>query len=172
MISMETIRTLYAYHIALHRRTWDSIMALSDAQFVQDVPYSIGSLRNHAVHLASVEQRWFARVVGNPPPDRLVYAEYPTRESARAACDAAEARISAALEMLTDADLPRPIAYEVRRVDPVERTIRATSAVWQILVHVVNHGTDHRAQMLRILHEFGAPTFEQDMMIHWWEMAE
>lgn len=36
MISMATIRALYAYHIALHRRTWDSIMTLSDAQFVQN----------------------------------------------------------------------------------------------------------------------------------------
>lgn len=172
MITMDQIRTLYAYHIALHRRAWDSIMTLSDAQFVQDVPYSIGSLRNHAVHLASVEQRWFSRIMGDPLPDRLVYTDYPTREAARTAWDTTEARIIAALESLTDADLPRTVDYVVRRVDPVERTIAATSAVWQILVHVVNHATDHRAQMLRILHESGAPTFEQDIMIHWWEMAE
>ena len=35
---------------------------------------------------------------------------------------------------------------------------------WQVLLHVVNHGTDHRGQILRILHDFGAPTFDQDLM--------
>jgi uncharacterized damage-inducible protein DinB len=28
--------------------------------------------------------------------------------------------------------------------------------------------TDHRAQMLRTLHDFGAPTFEQDMIFYLW----
>ncbi len=27
--------------------------------------------------------------------------------------------------------------------------------VWQVLLHVVSHGTDHRSQMLRILHDMG-----------------
>jgi uncharacterized damage-inducible protein DinB len=34
--------------------------------------------------------------------------------------------------------------------------------VWQVLLHVVNHGTDHRAQMLKILHDFGVKTESQD----------
>jgi uncharacterized damage-inducible protein DinB len=33
---------------------------------------------------------------------------------------------------------------------------------------MVNHGTDHRAQILRLLYDLGAPTFEQDMIIYWW----
>jgi uncharacterized damage-inducible protein DinB len=36
------------------------------------------------------------------------------------------------------------------------------------VAHVVNHGTDHRAQVLRILYELGAPTFEQDIMEYLW----
>ena len=36
--------------------------------------------------------------------------------------------------------------------------------VWQVLVHVVNHGTDHRAQILRILHELGVKTQSQDFI--------
>ncbi len=34
--------------------------------------------------------------------------------------------------------------------------------LWQILIHVVNHGTDHRAQLLALLHQVGAKTFPQD----------
>ncbi len=32
----------------------------------------------------------------------------------------------------------------------------------QLLVHVVNHATEHQGQILRMAHDLGAPTFEQD----------
>jgi uncharacterized damage-inducible protein DinB len=34
--------------------------------------------------------------------------------------------------------------------------------VWQVLLHVVNHGTDHRAQILRLLNDLGVKTISQD----------
>ena len=33
-----------------------------------------------------------------------------------------------------------------------------------MLLHLVNHGTDHRAQMLAMLNSLGAPTFAQDYL--------
>ena len=43
-------------------------------------------------------------------------------------------------------------------------------ARWQILLHMVNHGTDHRAQILARLHELGAPTTEQDLVLYLWNV--
>ncbi|MBK6794482.1 MAG: hypothetical protein IPG80_18510 [Anaerolineales bacterium] len=34
--------------------------------------------------------------------------------------------------------------------------------LWQVLLHVVNHATDHRAQLLRALHDLGVDTKSQD----------
>jgi len=42
-------------------------------------------------------------------------------------------------------------------------------AVWQVLWHVVNHGTDHRAQLLRELHDLGAATKGQDFIFYVYE---
>ena len=39
---------------------------------------------------------------------------------------------------------------------------------WQVLLHVANHGTDHRATILQKLHEYGAPTFDQDFVLWLW----
>ena len=36
--------------------------------------------------------------------------------------------------------------------------------VWAVLQHVAQHGMDHRAQMLAMLHGLGAPTFAQDFI--------
>lgn len=165
-MQLTTIRQLFTYHHAAQNRLWPCLDHLTDAQFVQEVAYSNGSIRNHMVHLMSVEQRWFARVLGKPLPERLDYAAYPTRASVRTAWDAIQARIESYLaDELTDEDMMRPVRYIMRRPHGDEEH---TNAVWEILVHVVNHGTNHRAQLLRILHDFGAPTFEQDMMIFWW----
>jgi uncharacterized damage-inducible protein DinB len=38
--------------------------------------------------------------------------------------------------------------------------------LWQVLLHVVNHGTDHRAQLLRFLHDLGAETESQDYIFY------
>jgi uncharacterized damage-inducible protein DinB len=38
--------------------------------------------------------------------------------------------------------------------------------VWQVLLHVVNHGTDHRAQLLRLLNDLGVKTVSQDYIFY------
>ena len=34
--------------------------------------------------------------------------------------------------------------------------------LWQVLIQVANHGTDHRAQILRLLSDLGVKTVSQD----------
>ena len=34
--------------------------------------------------------------------------------------------------------------------------------VWQVLLHVANHGTDHRAKLIRVLNDLGIKTTSQD----------
>jgi uncharacterized damage-inducible protein DinB len=41
--------------------------------------------------------------------------------------------------------------------------------VWQVLLHVVNHGADHRAQILRLLNDLGLETAGQDYIFHVYE---
>jgi uncharacterized damage-inducible protein DinB len=38
--------------------------------------------------------------------------------------------------------------------------------VWQVLLHVVNHCTDHRAQLLRLLSDLGLQTSYQDYIFY------
>ena len=37
---------------------------------------------------------------------------------------------------------------------------------WQVLLHVVNHGIDHRAQFLRVLNDLGVRTEYQDYIFY------
>jgi uncharacterized damage-inducible protein DinB len=157
MSSLDIIRGLIAYNYALHDRLWESIKHLSDEQFVTDIPYSHGSVRNHVIHIAGVDDRLLRGLRGEP----AARAFQPLPSANPLLADAQQLWMSVSADMqsyvatLTDVDLAA--------VPPGMAEPR-----WQILTHVVNHGTDHRAQLLRILHDFGAPTFDQDLIFHWW----
>ena len=62
-------------------------------------------------------------------------------------CDRVEQSMRNYLAELRDAML-----FEKPIIEPEEDK---DLIVWQVLLHVVNHGTDHRAQVLRILNDLG-----------------
>ena len=157
------IRTLIEYHYGMFDRVWDYIMRLSDAQFVQEVDYSIGSVRNHMLHVLAIDQRWIARLQGHPLPDSLSPTEYDTRSAVRAEWDKAASYVMNYVNSVDEAELARVVRFDF---DLPGNKIYS-SPVSDVLMHLVNHGTDHRAQILRLLNDFGAPTIEQDYL--WWD---
>jgi len=157
MTIVDLIYTFVEFNDALHRRTWESIMTLSDEQFVTEIDFSHGSLRNQMVHLAGVDRRWLRGLKEQPDarsfrPDP---ASYPSRQSAYELWDGVALEVKEYAAGLDEAALLRTPQ-------------RMYGPAWQVLLHMVNHGTDHRAQVLRILHDFGAPTFDQDLIFHLW----
>ena len=151
-------RHFYDYHFAENRKTWDSyVMSLSQEQFVQPVDYSLGSVRNHIVHLINVDTTWFCELRGVELPVWLNPADFDDRDIIRARWDGAEQTMRGYLATLRD---------EMLFDKPVPDGEDKDLMVWQMLLHVVNHGTDHRAQLLRVLHDFGVETASQDYIFY------
>ena len=155
-MELELIKTFVTYHIDMTRRVWDSINQITDEQFLADDVYSRGSIRNLMVHLVSTDRRWLAGLKNQPDVGHLNFEDYSTRVTAREAFQNVTKDLTEYISTLTREDLN-------------ENTDQVAEPRWQILLHLVNHGTDHRATVLEKLHEFGAPTFPQDFIIWLWE---
>lgn len=153
------IRVLFDYNAWANAQVWRCMDSMSDAQFVEDTGYSLGSVRNHLVHMASVDSRWFARVRGQRLPDAFDPQNYTTREEVSRLWSVVYDDLGIVLEHLSDEALQQLITYTARGET-------FTHEAWKMLLHVLNHSTDHRAQMLWTLHRLGQKTVEQDFIYY------
>lgn len=158
-MSVEMIQLFIEYHIDMTRRVWDAIDEITDEQFLADDVYSRGSIRNLMVHLASTDRRWLAGLKNLEDVGHLTLEDYSTRASARETFESTAKDLAEYSATLTEEALNNP-------TDKVEQP------QWQILLHLVNHGTDHRATVLQQLNEFGVETFAQDFIIWLWEKSK
>jgi uncharacterized damage-inducible protein DinB len=156
-MNADAFRHLYNYHFAENRKIWDSyIMPLSQEQFTQHVDYSMGSVRNQLVHLMNVDDAWFSDLQSIKGPESLNPPDSDDRDLIRAAWDNVEQNMRAYLAKLRDDMLfTKPLGGEDKDL-----------ILWQVLLHVINHGTDHRAQILRLLNDLGAKTTAQDYIFY------
>ena len=156
-MNADAFRHLYAYHFAANRKIWDSgVTRLSDVAFTRDGSYSHGSVRDQVLHLMGVDDAWFSEVRDEPMLEPLDDAGRSDRRLIRARWDEVEGRMRDYLASLRDDMLAQR---------PVPEGEDAGLRLWQILIHVVNHGTDHRAQLLRQLNDLGVDTESQGYFV-------
>lgn len=151
--------TLLDYHIWANRQIWPCVAALSEEQYTQEVDYSAGSLFNQMFHL--VQTDWWAifTLKGTFPekddPTRFEQADLADRAALRAKWDELEGQLR---------DLAAPLSDDVwsKTVTmPDGQGGSFDSTVWEMLYATVNHGTNHRAQVLKLVDELGGETVEQ-----------
>jgi len=157
-MNANAFRHLSDYHFAENRKVWDYVTSLSLEQFTQNVNYSHGSVRDQIVHLIDAEDVWFSELRDVQPSEPLPPADSDDRETIREHWDRVEQNMRAYLAELRDEMLfDKPIKEPEEDKDLI---------VWQVLLHVANHATDHRAQLLRVLHDLGVETTYQDYIFY------
>ncbi len=161
-MNADAFRHFYNYHFAENRKVWEHVASLTFEQFTQKVDYTRGSVREQLVHLLDAEDMWFSELRGVEPSEPLPdTVEADDRDAIRAHWDKVEKNIRAYL-----ADLQDDVLFSKPIKEPEEDQILT---VWQVLLHVANHATDHRAQLLRALHDLGVDTKYQDYIFYVYE---
>jgi uncharacterized damage-inducible protein DinB len=148
-MTLDYARTLVDYHYWARDRMLDAVAALDADAYVRDLGSSFPSVRDTLQHTYGAEvvslQRWCGETPATFP------ATFPDDvHGLRDAWRAHELAFRAFVDSLDDAALQQVVHY--RLLSGAE----ASSALWQMLVHVVNHATYHRGQVTTLLRQLGA----------------
>jgi uncharacterized damage-inducible protein DinB len=134
------------------RRLLDAIANLSPEDLERPNGISHGSILGTLAHVQWADWIWYTRVVGpmEKPGGTLAALQTEWPELQR--------RWEAWADSASDADLQRDLTYKLMNGTEI------TSPIWQIVLHVVNHGTLHRGQVAGMLRQLNIAPPNTDMI--------
>lgn len=163
-MNKQDILTLFDYNYWASARIWKALLQVTPEQFTAKNTSSYGSLRGTLVHTLLAEVIWRRRIQGEPQPVGFpLEADFPTPQSLVAFCQADEQVQRAFLSGLSEEFLQSTLEYKNTKGVPFQ------NVVWNILAHVVNHGTQHRAEAAAMLTDFGHSPGDVDMILYFRE---
>jgi uncharacterized damage-inducible protein DinB len=161
----ETLRSLYDYNAWANQRALEACAGLTGEQFRRDLGSSFRSVRDTLAHVLGAEWVWYERFQGRSPTALPPGMEFPDLASVRAHWAELERNLMSFVAGLTAPNLAR--VFEVRTL---KGAIYA-NGLWQMLQHVVNHGTYHRGQVTTMLRQLGAKPGYTDLIYFFRERA-
>jgi uncharacterized damage-inducible protein DinB len=161
----EVIQTLYGYSQWATGRVLDAAAHLSPEQLHAPGDAGRGSIRDTLLHMFSTQRGWLSWWDGSLPPAdayrrRLDPADFPDVAALRAAWEALERQTQAFTAGLTD--------EQAARVYSNQQSGDAAFAMplWQMMLHVANHNTQHRAEVAAQLTRFGHSPGDLDLLFY------
>jgi uncharacterized damage-inducible protein DinB len=165
----DEIKLLYDYNYWADKRILATCAKVSQEQYVAPTSFGLGygSLRATLIHILDSAWEWrlafqeyFVAVdtlkessqVGEPKlwnRDELTEADLPTLDVLEERWQTEEREMRAYLGSLTDQDLNGLVRYLIPGGIVRERVL------WHCLLHVVNHGTQHRSEAAALLTSCG-----------------
>jgi uncharacterized damage-inducible protein DinB len=156
----DDVRSLHDYHNWSRDRNLDAVDHLSPDQFTRHMGSSYCSIRDTIAHIYSSELVWYSRWQGESPTAVLAPELFPDSAAIRAAWLEHEQKTRAFFGTLDGVGLAQVIGYRSLAGQP------ATSVLWHMLQHVVNHATYHRGQVTTMLRQIdAAPPKSMDLIV-------
>ena len=157
-MNKQDILVLYTYNQWANSKIRTAAKNVTQEQFLAEAPYPHGGLRGTLTHILFAEWIWRNRWEGTSPSFRIKPEEFPALESLLGRWQEEESKLMGFVESLTDESLIGPSDYKNTKGVPKENIL------WQAMAHVVNHGTQHRAEAAALLTEFGCSPGDVDMI--------
>jgi uncharacterized damage-inducible protein DinB len=149
---------LYKYNQWANAKILNAAANVTPEQYLAPAAFPHGGLRSTLVHALFAEWIWRNRWEGNSPTYRLKPGDFPTIESLRERWLAEEKQLMDFAEGVTDERLNQPFNYNNTSGKPL------TKILWHAMVHLVNHGTQHRTEAAAMLTDFGCSPGDIDLI--------
>jgi uncharacterized damage-inducible protein DinB len=150
LMTIQDLQTLLDYQYWARDRVLTAVAPLTPEQYLRDLGNSFKSIRDTMVHIYAAEWVWYSRWQGHSPTALLNPDDFSDVAALRAAWHMLEAKVREFVDSLGDEGIHRRFSYTLFSGATGE------SAFWQMLQHVVNHGSYHRGQVTTMLRQLGA----------------
>jgi len=158
-MNLADLNTWLDYHYWARDIVLDAVTPLDAEQFTRPVESSFKSVRDTLAHMYGAEWLWYNRWTGNLNATMPKYDSWPDVASIRKAWLDHEVRVRTLVTDGGEAGVTRVYNYKSLAGQPT------SSQFWEMLVHVVNHGSYHRGQLTTLLRQLGAQPPKQTDMI-------
>lgn len=156
----EEVSKLFGYTWWANARALALAETLSAEEFARPLGGSFPSVRETLAHMYSSEWIWFERWQGRSPAGLPSGEDPSTLEALRQKWAAVETNQRAYVAGLTHASLNATLSYKSVTGDPFSH------ALGDVLLHVVNHATQHRGQAVTMVRQLGKPAQSTDFLVY------
>ena len=156
----DEILTLYRYNAWANARILKATSQMTAEQFLAPVSFSYGNLRGTLVHTLFAEWIWRRRWEGYSPTEWLMPEDFLNFESLQTRWLAEEKELLHFAEKVSEQDLGNTTHYKHTGGKPHENVL------WHLMVHLVNHGTQHRSEAAAILTDYKYSPGDIDFIIY------
>ena len=154
------ILTLFDYNYWANARVLNAAARLTPDQFTAPAGLSHGSVRGALAHTLSAEMVWRLRCAEGISLSALPNEQdYPTVDILRERWQDEEHKLRAYLNSLNDEALDQIVHYKTTQGVPHQNVL------WNLLAHLVNHGTQFRAEAGVALTIYGQSPGDLDLLL-------
>ncbi len=151
---LEMIKMFYAYNSSATGQLINSIKQLREEEITAPGCSGNGSIRETMAHLLSAQWGWFSWFDKSKSAQESITLRLTTKDIAGEGIlsqkwNEIDRQTSACLEKLTEADVNESWSTSL------PNGFTMSLPLWQLLMHVANHGTHTRAQVIAAIRRFG-----------------
>lgn len=158
-MNIQDIQFIYNYNYWANGKILAMCVTVTQEQFLAPAEYPFGGLRGTMLHVVDAEYGWRGFFEGSAFNEDLKVDDFPTLSSLEKKFHEEEQAMCAYLNRLTDEDMTGHTKYTTS-----EGVLR-DRILWHCLLHVVNHGTQHRSEAAALLTSYNASPGDLDFTL-------
>jgi uncharacterized damage-inducible protein DinB len=159
-MNITDIKFIYEYNYWANKKILEAAANVPEAQFLAPAEFPFGGLHSTMLHVVDAEYGWRGFFEFKKFGEDLNADDFPTLEALGGKFQEEEKSMRAWLNRVTDDDVNSKVTYTND-----EGTLR-TRTLWHCLLHVVNHGTQHRSEAAALLTRYDASPGDLDFTFY------
>jgi uncharacterized damage-inducible protein DinB len=158
-MNIQDIQLIYNYNYWASGKILAAASKVTQEEFLAPADYPFGGLRGTMLHVVDAEYGWRALFETNTFGEDLKVEDFPTFRSLENKFHAEEKSMRAYLNRLTDQNMTSHLKYTSGEGAVRDRIL------WHCLLHLVNHGTQHRSEAAALLTSYNASPGDLDFTL-------